>query len=101
VSKAKMEPAESNIPRENSISKSGMLDSRNEVRNNRIAVTKCLSQHCTGFYTDSLSEYFLIKCLDPKHNIDEVGHQPTPAVDGTTPRRQGMSVYESRVASQR
>jgi hypothetical protein len=97
-----MESAKSNIPRENNISKSEMLDSRNEARNNQIVVTKCLSQHCAGFYTDSLSEYFLIKCLDPKHDIDdEVGHQPTPAADGTTPRRQGMSVYESRVGSQK
>jgi hypothetical protein len=80
-----MEPAKSftsNIPRKNSTSKSETNSSRSEVRNNPITVTKCLSQRCTGFYTDSISEYFLIKCKDPKHNIDdEVGHQPTPDAD--------------------
>ena len=49
-----------------------------------IVVTECLSQGCTGFYTDSISESIFIKCLDPKHNIDEVGHQPTPDADATT-----------------
>jgi hypothetical protein len=76
-----MEPAKSftsNIPGKNGTSKSETDSSRSEVRNYPITVTKCLSQRCTGFYTDSISENFSIKCLDPKHNVDEVGHQPTP-----------------------
>jgi hypothetical protein len=45
-----------------------------------IFITKCLAPECTGFYTDSIDEAIFIRCLDPKHNIDEVGHQPTPTV---------------------
>ena len=53
---------------------------RNEVQNNKpIIITRCLSQKCIGFYTDSLSESILVRCLDPKHNIkNEAGNQPTP-----------------------
>ena len=46
-----------------------------------IVVTECLSHGCTGFYTDSISESIFIKCLDPKHNSDEAGHQPTSDAD--------------------
>ena len=49
-----------------------------------IFITKCLAPECTGFYTDSIDEAIFIRCLDPKHNIDEVGHQPTPDADATT-----------------
>jgi hypothetical protein len=54
-----------------------------QMHQESIFITKCLTPQCTGFYTDSISEYFLIKCLDPKHKIDEVGHQPTPDADDT------------------
>ena len=47
-----------------------------------ITITKCLSMHCTGFYTDSVSESILIKCFDPKHNTDEAGDQPAPSETG-------------------
>jgi hypothetical protein len=60
----------SSIPSENNVSK---------PETKLITITKCLSRHCTGFYTDSVSASILIKCCDPKHNIDEAGHQPTPA----------------------
>ena len=45
-----------------------------------IVITRCLAPECTGFYTDSIDEAIFIRCLDPKHNSDEVGHQPTPTI---------------------
>ena len=64
----------------NSFLKSVTNDAKNEAHNGKpITITKCLSQKCIGFYTDSLSESILVRCLDPKHNIEnEVGNQPTP-----------------------
>jgi hypothetical protein len=76
----------SNIPGKNGTSKSETDSSRSEARNYTITVTKYLSQRCSGFYTDSISEYFSIKCLDPKHNVDEVGHQPTSDADDALPK---------------
>jgi hypothetical protein len=76
-----MEPAKSfnsNMSETNS--------SRNEVLNNPITVTKCLSQRCTGFYTDSISEYLFIKCLDPKHNGKEGCKGPQPQTTNHNPR---------------
>lgn len=32
-----------------------------------IIITKCLSDHCNIFYTDTLSQSILIECKDPKH----------------------------------
>lgn len=62
-----------------------LKSAKNEVHKNKpITVTRCLSSRCTGLYTDSLSESILIRCLDPKHNIDEVGHQPTPGAEDVT-----------------
>jgi|GEM_PF-2423565 hypothetical protein len=60
----------SSIPSENGVSK---------PETKLITITKCLSGLCTGFYTDSVSESILIKCSDPKHNIDEAGSHPAPA----------------------
>ena len=55
---------------------------KNEAQNSEtIVVTRCLSEKCTGFYTDSLSESILVRCLDPKHNIENgAGNHPTPTV---------------------
>ena len=40
-----------------------------------IYVTKCLSEKCTGSYTDTISESILILCKDPKHTLKEsAGH---------------------------
>jgi hypothetical protein len=68
----------------NNLPESDSAQSLKQIHQESIVITKCLTPECTGFYTDSISEYFLIKCLDPKHNIDEVGHQPTPDADATT-----------------
>jgi hypothetical protein len=62
----------------NSIQKTHYIPTENRRYQESIVITKCLTPECTGFYTDSISEYFLIRCMDPKHNIGEVGHQPTP-----------------------
>jgi hypothetical protein len=68
----------------NSLQKTPPTQTEKRRHQESIVITKCLTPECTGFYTDSISEYFLIKCLDPEHNIDEVGHQPTPDADATT-----------------
>jgi hypothetical protein len=65
----------------NNLPESDSAQSLKQIHQESIVITKCLTPECTGFYTDSISEYFLIKCLDPKHNIDEVGHQPTPGAE--------------------
>ena len=51
-----------------------------------IVITKCLSPACTGFYTDSISESILVKCLDAKHNIGEEGCKgPQPQATNHNP----------------
>jgi hypothetical protein len=35
-----------------------------------ITITKCLSDPCPRFYTDTLCESILIECKSPKHNKD-------------------------------
>jgi hypothetical protein len=65
----------------NNLPESHCTQKRKQMHQESIVITKCLTPECTGFYTDSISEYFLIKCLDPKHNVDEVGHQPTPGAE--------------------
>ncbi|MGA8106165.1 MAG: hypothetical protein WB815_05865 [Nitrososphaeraceae archaeon] len=62
-----------------------------------ITITKCLSLHCTGFYTDSVSESILIKCSDPKHNTDEAGDQPAhneTSLDTNSQRRSATNENE-------
>ena len=43
-----------------------LVDDDNEKRQT-IKITKCLTEKCRGFYTDSLSERILIHCQDPIH----------------------------------
>jgi hypothetical protein len=59
-----------------------------------ITVTKCLSQECSGCYTDTLYESILILCKDSKHhNAGQVTNQrPAKADDnisGSVKRRHG------------
>ena len=68
----------------NNIQETHYTQTKKRGHQESIFITKCLALECTGFYTDSIDENMLIKCLDPKHNIDEVGHQPTPDADATT-----------------
>ena len=60
---------------------------KNEAQNSKIiVVTKCLSEKCTGLYTDSLSETILVRCLDSKHNIGKEGCKgPQPKATNLIP----------------
>jgi hypothetical protein len=42
--------------------------SSKELKNKEIVVTRCLKTPCPRFYTDTISETFLILCRDPRHN---------------------------------
>jgi hypothetical protein len=44
-----------------------LVDDDNDEQQNTIIITRCLSEKCCGFYTDSLSERVLIRCQDPRH----------------------------------
>jgi hypothetical protein len=63
---------------------------KNEAQNTQnskiIVVTRCLSEKCTGLYTDSLSETVLVRCLDSKHNIGKEGCKgPQPKATNLIP----------------
>jgi hypothetical protein len=63
---------------------------KNEAQNTQnskiIVVTRCLSEKCTGLYTDSLSETVLVRCLDSKHNIGKEGCKgPQPKATNLNP----------------
>jgi hypothetical protein len=42
-----------------------------------ILITKCLTDPCSIFYTDTISESILIECKDPRH--DPQNHHKTDA----------------------
>jgi hypothetical protein len=67
------------------------------MRQESTVITKCLAPECTGFYIDSISEYFLIKCLDPKHSNDEaMGPDKPTAEDDTDTQRSDQLRLEVR-----
>ena len=76
----------------NNLPESHSAQTLKQMHQESIVITKCLTPECTGFYTDSICEYFLIKCLDPKHNINEAGHQPTSEPD--VPPRQPVRMIQ-------
>lgn len=45
------------------------VENDKDNQQNTIIITKCLSEKCCGFYTDSLSERVLIICQDPRHEF--------------------------------
>jgi hypothetical protein len=46
--------------------------SQQQQQNQRqyIIITKCPTETCSGFYTDTLSESIVIECKDPRHHND-------------------------------
>lgn len=44
-------------------------DNDNDKQQNTIIITKCLTEKCCAFYTDSLSEKVIIQCQDPRHEF--------------------------------
>jgi hypothetical protein len=68
----------------NNLPESHYTQTLNQMHQESIVITKCLTPECTGFYTDSISEYFLIKCLDPNHNIDEAMGPDKPTAQDDT-----------------
>ena len=52
-----------------------------ETRNVLGEISICLDTTCKGWLVDSFLRKYWIRCKDPKHNIDKVGHQPTPDAD--------------------
>ena len=39
-----------------------------DQRKPHIIVTECLCEHCTGQYTDTLTQSLNVVCTDPKHS---------------------------------
>ena len=44
---------------------------RENKQRQQVIITKCLSQPCPIYYTDTLSESILIECKDPSHDQNE------------------------------
>jgi hypothetical protein len=41
----------------------------NKQTQQQIVITKCLCDHYSGFYTDTLTKSMKVACLDPMHHI--------------------------------
>jgi hypothetical protein len=65
----------------NNLPESHCTQKRKQMHQESIVITKCLTSGCTGFYTDSIDETIFVICSDPKHHIDDAGHQPTSDAD--------------------
>ena len=47
-----------------------------DQRKQHIIITECLCEHCTGQYTDTLTQSLKVVCTDPKHSTREAKHCP-------------------------
>lgn len=70
--------AKTSIPEENLVSNNAKesikrLSNVESKFRKKVVVTKCLSDPCPGFYTDTLSESILIECRDPMHDSCDDG----------------------------
>jgi hypothetical protein len=69
-------------------------DKKQEQQPRIITITKCLSEPCAIFYTDTLSQSILIECKDPKHNTDiqkVEGRKANPNLNQTSEQMQSSS----------
>jgi len=64
----KVASSTSNISATKILSGMKKLPEQNCQNSNYIAITRCLTIPCPGFYTDTISERLLILCRDPRHN---------------------------------
>jgi hypothetical protein len=69
----------------NNVQDSHRTQTQKQRHQESTVITKCLARECTGFYTDSITETVLIKCLDPKHIGEEGCSGPQPQATHQNP----------------